>query len=295
MRSLFFVCILYSLVWAQNISFFEPVEAVKEYDRDKVALGRKLFFDPILSKDNTVSCASCHFRYGADTKRVSTGVDEKKGRFNTPTVFNSRFNYRNHWDGSVKSLYEQIDRPVTTDFEMAASEAMITRKLQENSQYSRLFEKVYGTKPTYDLVKDALVAFEKTLVTPSKFDRYLQGEVSLGPKEQAGLEVFKSYGCVSCHNGKNLGGNSMQRFGTVIPTRDSNTSQLDRVRVPSLRNVAKTGPYFHDGSVDDLSKAIKLMGYHNLGSDLNAAEIEQLEAFLQTLTGKIPQTWSEDE
>jgi cytochrome c peroxidase len=269
---------------------FEAIEVPQNYDEKKVALGKKLFADPILSKDGSVSCLSCHFEYGADPKAKSLGIDNQIGEFNALSVFNSSFNFFYHWSGEIKSLHEQFDNPVQQPIEMGATKQMINQKLNASKEYVELFQSVYGKKPDYELVKDAVVAFQRTLVTPAKFDAFLTHETQLNPQELRGFEYFKNYGCASCHNGKNLGGNSIQKFGTIIP-RIIEGKEQGYFKVPSLRNVEKTAPYFHDGTVVTLRESIELMGYHNLGTHLSAGEIEDIEAFLKTLTGKIPKTW----
>ena len=266
---------------------FTPIEEVTQYDKDVVALGKALFEDPILSKDRSISCLSCHFQYGADSNPQSFGVGGAKGEFNAPSVFNATFNYFQHWSGDVKDLSDQFDLPITTHNEMAATAQMIEQRLNASSKYKKLFDKAFHKKPSYALAKKAVVAFEETLVTPSKFDRFLRGEVQLSQEESKGFEIFKNYGCATCHNGKNLGGNSIQLFGNIIPKEEKQKF----LKVPSLRNVLQTAPYFHDGSQKDITKAIELMAYHNLGTKLSPQQIEYLVKFLQTLTGKEPSTW----
>jgi cytochrome c peroxidase len=282
-----FIVFLTTLAIARQ---FEAIEEPQNYDDKKVALGKKLFADPILSKDGSVSCLSCHFAYGADPKAKSVGIDNHIGEFNALSVFNSSFNFFYHWSGEIKSLHEQFDNPVQQPIEMAATEEMINQKLNDSKEYVALFKDVYGKKPDYDLVKDAVVAFQETLVTPAKFDAFLTAQAQLSPQELRGFEYFKNYGCGSCHNGKNLGGNSIQKFGTIIP-RIIDGKEQGYFKVPSLRNVEKTAPYFHDGAVVTLRESIELMGYHNLGTHLSPNEIEDIEAFLKTLTGKLPATW----
>lgn len=269
---------------------FEPIVEETNYDKRVVSLGRELFADPILSKDNSISCLSCHFEYGADPRPQSFGINGAKGEFNAPSVFNATFNFFNHWSGEIPDLKEQFDNPVKAEIEMSSTPELINQKLNNSPKYIELFQQAYGEKPSYELAKDAVVAFEQTLVTPAKFDFYLLGKEELNQKELRGFEIFKNYGCASCHNGKNIGGNSIQKFGTIIPMVKGGVEQ-GYFKVPSLRNVEKTAPYFHDGSEKSLQEAIELMGYHNLGAQLTKDEIQEIEAFLKTLTGPEPKTW----
>ncbi|MFP4487376.1 MAG: cytochrome-c peroxidase [Campylobacterales bacterium] len=288
MRYFFYLMFLSLYLFARQ---FEAVVEVEEYDKNIVALGRELFGDPILSKDGTISCLSCHFEYGADVTPRSFGVGGQEGEVNSLSVFNSSLNYFHHWSGDIPSLHEQFDNPVKSSIEMSSDEQIIDKRLNSSSKYKELFLKAYGEKPSYDLAKNAVVAFQETLVTPSRFDEFLLGKEELSQQELRGFKYFKNYGCASCHNGRNLGGNSLQKFGAIIP-RVVDGKEEGYFRVASLRNVAKTAPYFHDGSVGDLNESIKLMGYHNLGTHLSTEEIEDIEAFLKTLTGKLPTTWS---
>lgn len=269
---------------------FEPIEKVQNYDEDVVALGKELFQEPQLSRDGRVSCFSCHFQYGADPRKFSIGVDGSVGSLNAPTVFNATFNFFHHHTGEVKDLAHQFDRPVHDPGEMASSKELIEQRLNQSQKYKELFYQAYGKKPSYELAKDAVVQFQKTLVTPSNFDLYLKGEASLSPIEKKGFTIFKTYGCATCHNGKNLGGNSMQKFGNIIP-RIIDGKEVGLLKVPTLRNIEMTAPYFHDGSEHNLKSAIKQMAYHNLGAILSDDEIDALEVFLKTLTGPLPKTW----
>ncbi len=289
-----------TLLFAQDTVL--PIPKNVSYDKAKAALGKVLFFDPTLSADGTVSCASCHsFAHGgADDKPVSIGVYAKKGRMNSPTVFNARYNFRQFWNGRAKNLFDQIDGPVHNPVEMGLSTQELIEKLYRNDYYKQTFIKVFGPGPiTYEHYKEALVEFEKSLVTPnSKFDRFLRGEAKLSPQEMRGWRLFKLRGCITCHNGINLGGNSFQKIGSIMPFEGAplddryalTKNPKDRYvfKVPTLRNIALTAPYFHDGSVATLKEAIKKMAYYNLGTILSDQEIAALEAFLHTLTGELP-------
>ena len=283
----------------------EPIQPIPQsvpYDKEKAAIGKLLFFDPILSKDRSVSCASCHDpdHGGADPRSVSIGVEGKRGSVNSPTVFNAIFNFKQFWNGRANDLAQQASGPIHAPNEMGMDEKSIEKRLNKSSFYKKRFKKVYKTdRISYDMVIDAIVEFEKALITPnSKFDRYLRGEAKLSPLEQRGYRLFKELGCITCHNGVNLGGNSFQKMGLVYPYSGKTT--LDRYalthkeedkgvyKVPTLRNIALTAPYFHDGSAKTLQEAVDKMSYHNLGFKLSASEQTAIIAFLHTLTGEKP-------
>ena len=279
-----------------------PIPLHVSYDKEKAELGRSLFMDPGLSSDHTVSCVSCHdFEHGgADPRPVSVGVHGLKGNANAPTVFNAYFNFRQFWNGRAKDLRDQADGPIHNPIEMDMVPREIERYLASNDYYVQGFRKVYGRKPRYRDMLDAIAEFEKALYTPNcKFDRYLRGEIRLSDTEARGYRLFKTLGCVTCHNGINIGGNSFQKFGLIFPyqwkenfpdryaiTRDPADKNV--YKVPTLRNIALTAPYFHDGSASTLKEALERMAYHNLGFDLDEKEVEALEAFLNTLTGEKP-------
>ena len=279
-----------------------PIPLHVEYDKEKAELGRSLFMDPNISSDHSVSCLSCHdFDHGgADPRPVSVGVHGLRGNANAPTVYNAYFNFRQFWNGRAKDLKDQANGPLHNPVEMDMVPREIERYLASNDYYVEGFQKVYGTAPRYDDMLDAIAEFEKALYTPNcKFDRFLRGETSLNDLEAKGYRLFKTLGCITCHNGVNVGGNSFQKFGLIYPypwkesfpdryalTRD--LSDRNVYKVPTLRNIELTAPYFHDGSVPTLKKALEKMAYHNLGFDLDPSEVEALEAFLKTLTGEKP-------
>ncbi|MFA9373053.1 MAG: cytochrome-c peroxidase [Poseidonibacter sp.] len=303
LRILVSLLVFFNICTANNI--FIPLPTEIEYDKAKVELGKKLFFDPILSKNNDISCASCHGNYGVDNEKFSIGDNQTEGFINTPTVFNLEYNLAFFWNGRSETLKEQmIDGPLFAKHEMANDKTTIENRLKQSPEYIQLFLKAYSLMPTFDNMLDAIVSFEETLITPnSKFDQYLRNEYKLTQKEENGMDLFLSYGCVSCHNGINLGGNSYQKFGTIIEYKDSSVKWADRedvtknindkniFRVPSLRNIEKTAPYFHNGQIKTLQNAIYIMGYHNVGIVMAKNEVEDIEAFLKTLTGEIPKTF----
>ncbi|GAB6074309.1 cytochrome-c peroxidase [Nautilia lithotrophica] len=291
-----------SFVFLYGEKLIEPIPEKIEYNKQKAELGKLLFFDPILSKDKTISCASCHnpTQGWADRRKVSIGVYGKKGRIQSPTVLNAVFNFRQFWNGRAKDLKEQISGPVHNSVEMDMNEKIVEERLNKNPFYKKLFKKVYHTdKITYDMVVDAIAEFEKALITPdSKFDLYLKGKTKLTPLEEKGYILFKKYGCVTCHNGINIGGNSFQKMGTIFPIKECigdryeiSHAKFDKCiyKVPTLRNIALTAPYFHDGSAKTLEEAVEKMAYNNLGFKIDKKDVKAIVAFLKTLTGKTPE------
>lgn len=303
----YFLGVIFIFTTVFSSDLFKPLPKDIIYDKDKVELGRELFYDPILSKNNDISCFSCHFNYGADIKQFSTGHAGKLGFINTPSVFNLPYKVKYFWNGRSETLKDQLNGPMFAKHEMASTKEETEERLKNSEKYQKLFDKVYKDKPNFDLMSDAIVHFQKTLISSeSKFDRYLNGEIKLNKDEQNGLDLFISYGCAACHNGINLGGNSYQKFGSVIENTDQESKWEDKYAltkreedkmvfiVPSLRNIEKTAPYFHDGTVTNLKDAIKMMGYYNIGIILKDHEINAIEAFLKTLTGKIPKTFKRE-
>jgi cytochrome c peroxidase len=282
-----------------------PLPPVPELSADKVALGKRLFFDPRLSHNDTIACATCHKLEGGGSDRqvVSVGIDGRKGGINAPTVFNSSLNFVQFWDGRAASLEQQARGPVHNPLEMGSSWAEVIPKLSRDEGYRQAFSRLYKEGITGETIVDAIATFERTLLTPnSPFDRFLLGDkAALGPLERVGYQRFLDYGCASCHQGASIGGNMFQRFG-VMDTylKDSANRQSDLGRfnvtgldpdknvfkVPSLRNVAVTPPYFHDGSAATLEEAVIVMGRYQLGRELSEEDVKALVAFLRTLTGE---------
>jgi cytochrome c peroxidase len=275
-------------------------------DQRKVDLGHRLFLDPRLSRDNTLSCSSCHGLEtgGTDRRARSIGIGGAKGDVNAPTVFNSGFNFRQFWDGRAATLEEQIEGPVTNAREMGSSWPEVVRKLRTDPGYARAFPELYPEGIQADNIKDAIATFERSLVTSnSRFDKFLRGDQpALTERELAGYQQFKAYGCISCHQGLNVGGNMYQKFGVAGDyfTDRGNITKADlgrfnvtglerdryRFKVPSLRNVAVTAPYFHDGSAATLADAVSLMAKYQLGRPLSVEDRNLIVAFLFTLTGE---------
>ncbi|MBS7585984.1 c-type cytochrome [Ancylobacter defluvii] len=284
---------------------FAPILVPANLDPARVALGAALFADPILSSKNKLSCASCHVLSAGGTTNMkrTIGYEGRIHRFNAPTIFNVGNNYRLGWRGDFTSLVDQNERVLLDDNLMAARWPLVLGRLEASEKYSLMFAQAYGHPPDRPTVLDALATFQRSLVTPnSAFDRYLKGDRSaLGGEALRGYRLFRDYGCASCHQGTNLGGNLFQRFGIYVPlplTDPDNDGDLGRFtltgreqdkgvfRVPGLRNVAVTGPYLHDGRVATLPEAVAIMGESQLGRRLNPTDVQSLVAFLESLTGE---------
>jgi cytochrome c peroxidase len=275
--------------WPVPESTAEPIRPIPTpagLDGRKVELGGRLFHDPVLSHDGRVACATCHDlrKGGADGLVRPVGSGGRAGRVNTPTVFNSSLNFRQFWDGRAATLEEQIDGPVTSPLELASDWDEVVGKLRQDPDYRGRFAGLYADGVQARNVKDAIATFERSLLTPnSRFDRFLGGDRgALNEDEQAGYDLFKKYGCVACHQGAGVGGKMFARFGVMAGSgRDR-----PRFKVPSLRNVALTKPYFHDGSAEDLRKAVKIMAHAQLGRSLSDDDADLIVRFLETLTGE---------
>ncbi len=283
-----------------------PLPAASGANPARAALGRMLFNDLRLSRDNNQSCASCHqlASGGADTRALSLGAGGLASRFNTPTVYNSTLNFRQTWTGRHNTIDGLLDHVITRPNGLASSWEMVASRLTGDALLDQQFNALYGDDVTPAMLKDALGHYLKSLTTPSRFDRYLRGDkTALSPEEKGGYARFKSFGCVSCHQGINVGGNMFQRFGAMrepAPGADIAADQgrfeftrreSDRrmFRVPSLRNVALTAPYFHNGSVATLEEAVDAMFKYQLGRQASAADRDLVVRFLKTLSGeKLP-------
>jgi cytochrome c peroxidase len=285
-----------------------PLPEPVELNSDKVALGFKLFMDPMLSHDNTISCSSCHNlnHGGVDNVQFSFGIHGSLAKRNTPTVFNSGFNFKQFWDGRALTLEEQVEGPLLNPSEMGSSWDEILQKLRNSPEYYKLFNEIYREKNITDKqVTDAIATFERALVTTnSKFDNWLKGDKkALNEKQKQGFELFQSYGCISCHQGVNVGGNMFEKLGVFkdfysnYPEGAKDLGRFDithndnaknEFKVPSLRNVALTAPYLHNGSIKTLHAMIDIMATYQLGIKLPESEIQAIEAFLNSLTGETP-------
>lgn len=282
----------------------KPIQPPKEINLGMVELGKKLYFDPRLSKSGFLSCNSCHnlSMGGTDNIPTSIGHNWQQGPINAPTVLNSSLNVAQFWDGRAPDLKAQAGGPIANPVEMAFSHTLAIDVLESIPDYVREFKLVFGKdKIDIDQVTAALAEFEKTLVTPnSRFDQWLLGKKdALTAEEQAGWKLFKESGCVACHHGEALGGTSFQKMGIVEPYKttaaalgraDVTKKDADRMmfKVPTLRNVELTYPYFHDGAVWTLKEAVDLMGRLQLGRKFTDKENAQIVAFLKTLTGEQP-------
>lgn len=273
--------------------------------KEKVALGKLLYFDKRLSKNQDVSCNSCHDvkKFGVDGAPTSLGHRKQRGDRNSPTVYNAGIHLAQFWDGRAATLEAQAKGPILNPVEMAMKDAASVEAVVASVPgYAALFKKAFPgeEKPiTYDNLAKAVGAYERTLVTPSRFDKYLAGDAAaLSASEKAGLQLFMEVGCSTCHNGAALGGGMFQKLGVVAAYpaltdegRAKVTKQeADRFvfKVPSLRNIEKTGPYLHDGSVKSLEEMVTLMGRYQLGKELDQAQVASLVTFLKALTGELP-------
>jgi len=282
----------------------QPIAPAKVTAAELVELGKKLYFDTRLSKSGFISCNSCHNLSlgGTDNLKTSIGHNWQQGPINAPTVLNSSMNVAQFWDGRAADLNAQAGGPIANPGEMAFTHELAVEVLQSIPGYVAEFKAVFGTDQiTIDEVTKAIAAFEETLVTPNaRFDSWLKGDqTALTAEEEAGYRLFKESGCVGCHNGPAVGGNSFQRMGVVEPYQATSPAQgrvavtkdeADRFafKVPTLRNVERTYPYFHDGEAATLKDAVNTMGRIQLGKSFTPAENAQIVAFLKTLTGQQP-------
>lgn len=307
-----------STQWALNegkpTSWAEPIIPIPEskdpkdnFEAAKIALGSRLFRDPVLSGDGKVACLSCHLAKfgGSDGRKKPYAREKNSGALNATTIYNLAYNDSYNWSGRFRTLEEQLDAPVVGPLLMATTWVDIVKRLSASSDYVASFAQVYPDGITVANVKVALAAYERSLTTPgARFDRYLRGDKSaITEEELQGYELFKSYGCATCHQGINVGGNLFQKFGIMrdyFKDRGNETEEdLGRYtvtkqesdkyvfRVPSLRNVELTAPYFHDGSAETLEQAVRVMSVYQLGKPLSARSIGMIVAFLKTLTAPV--------
>lgn len=280
------------------------------FDRREAMLGRRLFHDPRLSGDGTVACVSCHQldHGGAEPRRTSLGIHGQEGPINSPPVFNAVLNFVQFWDGRAADLEAQCAGPVTNPLEMGAAWETVLPVIQADPWYAAEIAAVHPDAPTctQDVVTGAIAEYERMLVTPGRFDRFVGGDASaLTEDERRGYALFVSVGCTSCHTGPNVGGTMYQRMGLVNdwfaqvgrPLTDADMGRFNvthdeadrhRFKVPSLRNIALTGPYFHDGSQATLEEVVPIMGHYQLGRELTPEQVRLIVAFLGSLTGEVP-------
>jgi len=276
-------------------------------DEDKnaalIKLGKKLYLEPRLSINNKISCNSCHAldNFGVDNEPTSPGHDKRRGGRNSPTTLNAALHVAQFWDGRAPDVEAQALGPILNPIEMGMpNKGLAVKRLKADEEYQKLFAEAFSDQKypfNYKNIGVAIGAFERTLLTPSRFDDFLNGdEEALSKKEKKGLKIFMHMGCSSCHNGVAIGGNMYAKLGTQVPFETADMGRFEVTgeesdkkvfKVPSLRNITKTGPYFHDGSVDSLDEAIRLMAKHQGGQDhVGHGMIKHVKAFLGALTSK---------
>ncbi|ASK27674.1 cytochrome-c peroxidase [Neisseria chenwenguii] len=287
----------------------EEMQKIRPFTEEQVKLGHQLWYEPRLSKGNTVSCNSCHnlASAGVDNLPTSQGHKGAFGGRNSPTALNAALLDTQFWDGRAKDVEEQAGGPLLNPVEMAnADEAAAAGKIANIPEYQELFKAAFpgDGAVSFKNITTAIAAFERTLLTPTKWDDYLKGNINaLNEQERKGVRAFMDNGCIACHAGVNLGGSSFQKFGLVQgpywkfiddPKHDTGREEVTKkaedkffFRVPGLRNVAKTYPYFHNGSVWELDKAVKIMGQTQLGKDLPKEDVDNIVAFLGALSGSV--------
>jgi cytochrome c peroxidase len=293
------------------VAAVEPIKPLPEsidVNMDKVLLGRSLFHDTALSGDGTIACATCHMldHGGAEPRKTSTGIRGQVGPINSPTVLNAGYSFVQFWDGRAKDLQEQAAGPVENPIEMGAKWEEVVERLQKNQEYAAAFAKLYENGITKDNATDAIAQYEKSLITPSRFDKFLLGdEAAITDAEKRGYATFKEAGCTACHTGIVAGGTMFQKMGLVkdyfadrgTPVTEAdlgrfnvtkNAADKHFFKVPTLRNVELTSPYLHDGSRATLEETVKVMGKYQLGKELTDAQINSIVTFLKSLTGDLP-------
>jgi cytochrome c peroxidase len=309
-----FVAILCTMSFVSAaVTLVEPIEPLPldlKQDAARAKIGRQLFMDVRLSANSTVSCASCHdlAKGGADGRVHAVGFGGKQTLVNTPTVLNASFNFRQFWNGRADSLEAQIDAVIQSPIEMGSNWIDVLAKISKDSDYQKSFAESYKDGVTKANLQNALATYERTLITPnSRFDKYLRGDTNaISDEEKAGYLKFKQYGCIACHQGVNVGGNMFQKFGVMgdyfakrgspteadlgryLVTRDESDKHV--FKVPSLRNVALTAPYFHDGTAKTLDEAVDVMFRYQLGRSASKEDKSAIIKFLNTLTGQLEGT-----
>ncbi len=290
----------------------DPVAGDNDLSQARVDLGRMLYFDTRLSKNQDIACNSCHQldHYGVDGEPTSPGHKSERGGRNSPTVYNASLHLAQFWDGRAADVEEQAGGPMLNPIEMAMpSGDAVTAVLKTIPDYGPLFASAFpgvDDPVSYENAAVAIGAFERGLLTPGPLDRFLGGDlIALTPEQQSGLETFMEVGCTTCHAGATVGGQMYQKLGLVEPYETADQGRFEVThedadkqvfKVPSLRNIAETGPWFHDGSVKTLDEAITLMGKHQLGKELTPEQVASISTFLGALTGQVdPQYTSKPE
>lgn len=283
-----------------------PIPLTSNLNHEKVVLGELLFNDTRLSLNNKIACSTCHQidAGGDDNQKIGIAHDSGMHVVNTPTIFNSRYNFRQNWDGSVRTLAGQIDKVVHNHLEANTNWTELISELRQDFKISKRFSSVYSEGLSRDTYVDALTEYEKSLITPnSRFDQYLRGDNNaITKKEKHGYQLFKDLGCVSCHQGINVGGNLFQKLGIFynyfasrgdIQHADygrmnitDRQSDMHVFKVPSLRNIEVTAPYLHDGNAETLEDVVVIMGRTQLGREIKSTDVDLIVKFLKTLTGE---------
>ena len=296
-----------------QLKMFKPIPAsippqAGAITAEQVALGRMLYYDARLSKSQKISCNSCHdlAKFGVDNESTSAGHRGQRGDRNSPTVYNAAGHFVQFWDGRAKDVEEQAKGPVLNPVEMAmGSDRDVVAVLKSMPEYVAAFQKAFPEAKdpvTYDNFGKAVGAFERGLVTPSRWDKFLSGDdAALTPAEKAGFVEFSNAGCPTCHAGTYLGGNMFQKLGVAKTWSDTSDAGRAKVtksdadqlvfKVPSLRNIEKTGPYLHNGKTETLPEVIATMSDYQLGKQLSPAEVASIETFLKSLTGTVPEDY----
>lgn len=293
-----------------RLRMFKPLPQAVESQKnpitpEKVELGRLLYYENRISKSHKFSCNSCHKldQFGVDNEPTSEGHRGQRGDRNSPTVYNAALHFAQFWDGRAADVEEQAKGPILNPVEMAMpDEKTVVATLKSMPQYVELFRKAFPQDKdpvNYENMARAIGAFERKLMTPSRWDRFLQGDkAALNDAEKAGFLKFVETGCATCHMGACVGGTMYQKLGVVKPypgLKDEGRAKVTKreedrffFKVPGLRNIEKTWPYLHDGSIRTLDEAVKLMAEYELGKNLSAAEVSSIVTWLKTLTGEIP-------
>ena len=293
-----------------KLRMFQPLPESIDSERnpateEKIALGRMLYYEPRLSKGQDISCNSCHMldKYGVDGQPTSDGHKGQKGERNSPTVYNAAGHFVQFWDGRVADVEEQAKGPVMNPVEMAMpSEKQVLAVLKSMPEYVESFKRAFpGEKDPigYENMAQAIGAFERKLVTPSRWDKFLRGDSqALTNEEKAGFNLFMETGCQACHSGTYLGGNLYQVLGLVKPWPDTSDPGREKVtkkesdrmlfKVPGLRNIAETGPYYHNGKLGTLEEAVSRMAEYELGKNLSVGQVRSIVTWMKSLTGEIP-------
>jgi len=305
-----FITLLSPIGHTQQNQPIRPIPVTEKSDPEMVSFGRQLYMSALFSKNTSLSCNSCHSvkRSGTDNLPKHIGLSGSLGAVNTPTVFNSSLNFRQFWDGRAKTLEDVINDHLRDPQVFANNWPTVIERIKQDKALHQSYKKLYKGEVTADNLTEALVAYIKNLLTPdAPFDRYLKGDNNaLSDDAKKGYQLFKSYGCITCHQGVNVGGNIFEKLGIYkdffVEPRKIKKADLgyfnvtgkeeDKFvfKVPSLRNVALSAPYFHDGSVNTLEDAIQLMGIYQIGQPIQVYDIPLIVKFLESLTGKLPES-----